>query len=306
MPQLTKKIICIAIIIGIGAISFFLAAPRAKDISNYPKTIETLESIENKAIVMTGTSIALATAASLVPGDAARPIADKLADVAGYMLIVYIAIIMEKYLLALTGILTFKILVPAALALIALSIALPAIDGKTQLKKIGAKFLLVGIMMWILVPTSTALTNLMNDTYGANFGTELKAEENALETPGEMEDAEKAAGETENSNGTSADEAQNAQSELSLKKMWDSITDKTSKVTESVKDKVSSGAQEFQNSLNNMLEGAAVLIVTTCIIPLAVFVLFVWIIKAVTRMNFTLRLPKASRLIAEARNEQSE
>lgn len=306
MPRLTKKIICIAIIIGIGAISFFLAAPWAKDISNYPKTIETLESIENKAIVMTGTSIALATAASLVPGDAARPIADKLADVAGYMLIVYIAIIMEKYLLALTGILTFKILVPAALALIALSVALPAIDGKIRLKKIGAKFLLVGIMMWILVPTSTALTNLMNDTYDANFGTELKAEENALETPGEIEDAEKEPAEAENSNGTSADEGQNAQSELSLKKMWDSITDKTSKVTESVKDKVSSGAQEFQNSLNNMLEGVAVLIVTTCIIPLAVFVLFVWIIKAVTRMNFTMRLPKASRLIAEARNEQSE
>ena len=160
--------------------------------------------------------------------------------------------------------------------------------------------------MWILVPTSTALTNLMNDTYDANFGTELKAEENALETPGEIEDAEKEPAEAENSNGTSADEGQNAQSELSLKKMWDSITDKTPKVTESVKDKVSSGAQEFQNSLNNMLEGVAVLIVTTCIIPLAVFVLFVWIIKAVTRMNFTMRLPKASRLIAEARNEQSE
>ena len=63
--------------------------------------METLDSIENKAIVMTGTSIALATAAALVPGDATTPIANKLADVAGYMVIVSAAIVIEKYLLAL-------------------------------------------------------------------------------------------------------------------------------------------------------------------------------------------------------------
>ena len=63
--------------------------------------METLDSIEKKAIVMTGTSIALATAAALVPGDATTPIANKLADVAGYMVIVSAAIVIEKYLLAL-------------------------------------------------------------------------------------------------------------------------------------------------------------------------------------------------------------
>ena len=36
------------------------------------------------------------------------------------------------------------------------------------------------------------------------------------------------------------------------------------------------------------------MIVTTCVIPLAVFVLFLWIIKAVTRMNFAIKPPKAS------------
>ena len=52
-----KKIICIAVIIAIGCISFFAIAPWAKNTANYPKTIETLNSIENKAVVMTGTSI---------------------------------------------------------------------------------------------------------------------------------------------------------------------------------------------------------------------------------------------------------
>ena len=285
--QRTKKIICIAVIIAIGCVSFFALAPWAENPANYQKTIETLDSIENKAIVMTGTSIALATAAALVPGDATTPIANKLADIAGYMIIVYIAIIIEKYLLALTGVVTFKILIPIALVLIALSIALPVIGDRIHLKKIGAKFLLIGIMIWILVPTSTAVTNLINDTYDANYGTEMKVEENSFETLDEIEKQKEEEG-------------------FSLKEMWNSITDKTSEVTNSVKAKASAGVVEFQNSLNNMLEGVAVMIVTTCVIPIAVLFLFLRIIKTITGMNFTIKLPKASKLINARKGDENE
>ena len=58
---------------------------------------------------------------------------------------------------------------------------------------------------------------------------------------------------------------------------------------------------EFQNSLNKMIEGVAVMIVTTCIIPLCVLILFLWIVKMVTGLNFAVpslkKLPKASRLL---------
>ena len=135
--ELTKKIICVIILIAIGCVSFFVAAPWAGDPANYEKTTETLDNLENKAIIMTGTAAALATAAALVPGDATTPIANKLADVAGYMVIVYVAIILEKYLLTMTGFAAFKILVPAALLLIAVSILLTGTDGKIKLRKIA-------------------------------------------------------------------------------------------------------------------------------------------------------------------------
>ena len=58
---------------------------------------------------------------------------------------------------------------------------------------------------------------------------------------------------------------------------------------------------EFQNSLNKMIEGVAVMIVTTCIIPLCVLILFLWIVKNVTGLKITVpslkKLPKASRLL---------
>ena len=64
---------------------------------------------------------------------------------------------------------------------------------------------------------------------------------------------------------------------------------------------------EFQNSLNKMIEGVAVMIVTTCIIPLCVLILFLWIVKTVAGLNFAMpglkKLPKASRLLKKSNEE---
>ena len=81
--EFMKKIVCIIVLAVIGCMSFFWAAPQARNPESYEKTIETLDGLENKALVMTASSTALATAAALVPGDATSPIANKLADIAG-------------------------------------------------------------------------------------------------------------------------------------------------------------------------------------------------------------------------------
>ena len=76
--EFMKKILCIIVLVVIGCMAFFWAAPQARNQESYEKTIETLDSLENKALVMTASSTALATAAALVPGDATSPIANKL------------------------------------------------------------------------------------------------------------------------------------------------------------------------------------------------------------------------------------
>ena len=289
--EFVKKIICIIICVAIGAASFFWAAPKAQNPESYEKTIETLDSLENKALVMTASSTALATAAALVPGDVTTPIANKLADVAGYMVIVYIAIIIEKYLLAMTGLVAFKILLPIALAAIGISFFLKGETGKVTLRRLACKLAVLGILLWALVPTSALVTNIINDTYDMSYSTESKLEEEVLKSVDEIEAEEKEA--------ESSDKEE--KEDFSIKNLWNNIVDKTSDVTETVKGKVSDGAVEFQNSLNKMIEGVAVMIVTTCIIPLCVLILFLWIVKNVTGLNITVpslkKLPKASRLL---------
>lgn len=279
--EFMKKIVCIIVLAVIGCMSFFWAAPQARNPESYEKTIETLDGLENKALVMTASSTALATAAALVPGDATSPIANKLADIAGYMVIVYIAIIIEKYLLAMTGLVAFKILIPIALVAIGISIFLKEGKGKVTLRRLACKLALLGILLWALVPTSALVTNIVNDTYDMSYSVETELEEGVLESIEEIEAEEK--------------------EDFSIKNLWNSIVDKTGAVTETVKEKVSDGVVEFQNSLNKMIEGVAVMIVTTCIIPLCVLILFLWIVKMVTGLNFAVpslkKLPKASRLL---------
>ncbi len=288
--EFVKKIICIIICVAIGAASFFWAAPTAQNPESYEKTIETLDSLENKALVMTASSTALATAA-LVPGDVTTPIANKLADVAGYMVIVYVAIIMEKYLLAMTGLVAFKILLPIALAAIGISFFLKGETGKVTLRRLACKLAVLGILLWALVPTSALVTNIINDTYDMSYGVETELEVGVLESIDEIEAEEEAAEKS----------GEEEKEDFSIKNLWNNIVDKTSAVTETVKGKVSDGVVEFQNSLNKMIEGVAVMIVTTCVIPLCVLILFLWIVKNVTGLNITVpslkKLPKASRLL---------
>lgn len=54
---------------------------------------------------------------TLLPGDTATPIAEKMADVSGYLLVVLCAIYLEKYLVTITGYVAFTYLIPIACGL---------------------------------------------------------------------------------------------------------------------------------------------------------------------------------------------
>ena len=97
--SMQKHLIYSLICIAIALISFFAISNWATSADTYSRIINTLNELQKKALELTGTATALAAGAAAIPGDATTPIANKLADVAGYMVIVYAVIIIEKYLL---------------------------------------------------------------------------------------------------------------------------------------------------------------------------------------------------------------
>lgn len=63
---------------------------------------------------MTDATTATSALITLIPGDVGTPIAEKVADLSGYLLIVLCAIFLEKYLVTITGYAAFKIFIPVA------------------------------------------------------------------------------------------------------------------------------------------------------------------------------------------------
>lgn len=141
-----KKLINSVILLIIAGILFFVVSKWASSVDSYTKILDTLNEMQKKALALTGASTALATGAAAIPGDATTPLANKLMDMAGYMVIVYAVIIIEKYLLTLTGYLAFKILIPVAL-LILVGTQFMNEEWHYFLKKIAIKGILIGVAL---------------------------------------------------------------------------------------------------------------------------------------------------------------
>lgn len=283
--NMRKKLINSAILIIIAAILFFGVSKWATSVDSYSKILDTLNTLQKKALALTGTSTALATGAAAIPGDATTPLANKLMDMAGYMVIVYAVIIIEKYLLTITGYLAFKILIPIALVIL---IGTQFINGEWQrfLKKIAIKGILIGTALWLLVPTSVFVTNVINDTYANSSVSENKLIEKSTKAQETNEKSEEKDDKKENP---------------SITGFAKGFTDKVKNVAKDAGNAVTGKAEEFQEAFNQMIEKIAVMIVTTCVIPLVVLFSFTWILKLITGLNIPSlsfkKLPKSSKII---------
>lgn len=292
------RIILAVVLIMAAAAAFFVIGDRASSADSYSGSMETLKEIQGQAMGMTASAAGLATIAAAVPGDATTPIANKLMDLAGYMVIVYVAITVEKYLLTLTGLVAFKILVP--LGLLALAVTMVFLHDRKGLAEricqVAVKCMLLGVLLWALVPVSLWTTNLIQQTYETAYAdSTAAAEESAREQ------------ETGDAGSSEADDADDEKSSL-----WGFLDEVRVKAGEAV-EKAGSAADEkvaeLKLALNRMIEGIAVMIVTTCVIPICVLLLFLLLLRTVTGMNFSVpgvrNLTKASGVIRK-QNVESE
>ena len=82
------RVICVAAAVILALASIFGVAKLTTDPAFYQKSIAALEEKQETVLELTAASTAASAAITLLPGDTATPIADKLADLSGYFLIV--------------------------------------------------------------------------------------------------------------------------------------------------------------------------------------------------------------------------
>ena len=148
-----KKWIGIVLLLVFAILSFSAGAKYASDPEHHKATIAALD--EKKGTVLELTVAATATSAliTLIPGDVGTPIAEKVADLSGYLLIVLCAVYLEKYLVTLTGYAAFKLFIPAACVLFAGNLILK----NRSIGRLARRLLAFGICIFLVVPASQAV-----------------------------------------------------------------------------------------------------------------------------------------------------
>ena len=244
-----------ALLVALGLLSAFWMAGKAADPASHAAVMAALEEKQGTVLELTAASTAASAAITLLPGDTATPIAEKLADLSTGFLLVLCAIYLEKYLLTVAGYAAFRILVPAACALLAVSL----FWRQAWSRALARRLLVFAAAIVLVIPVSVGVSDLIENTYQASLEATLDAAREATE---EVTDT---AGTAEEDEGF-------------FSGLW-------SKVTEGVTGAVSGVSEQVGEMVNRFLEALAVLLVTSCVIPLLVLAFFVWLAKLLVRVS---------------------
>ena len=267
-----KKIIFALIPIVIALLSFFVIARFTSSTEFNAKTIQSLDDKKTTVMELAAASTAASAAITLIPGDVGTPIANKLADLSSYFLIVLCAIYLEKYLVTITGYAAFKILVPIACVFFSGYL----LWRKEILRVVAQKFLLFGLAVYLVIQASVKVADMIETTYASSIESTI---ETAKQTTDEIESETGESGQVDDK---SSNEKSQSDSDSDSKENAGGFF---SGLFNKVQEGVSTATANVENVLNNFIEALAILLVTSCLIPILVLIFFVWLVKMLLGLN---------------------
>ncbi len=276
---LKQKLLAAALLLALALVLFFPVAQKTSEPAFHQHSIESLEKKQETVLELTAASTAASAAITLLPGDTATPIADKLADLSGYFLIVLCAIFLEKYLLTITAGAAFRVLLPLACVLLAASLFF----YRDTLRMIAKKLALFGLALVLIIPTSVWVSDTIEDTYRASIDATIESAKQTTEAIGEA-----------------TDDSADSDAKTGLSGLF-------SKVTEGISSAATAAVDKLKSVLNDFLEALAVMLVTSCLIPVLVLVFFVWLVKLFLGADLPApRLPARAKSPAGSGSESGE
>lgn len=171
--------------------------------------------------------------------------------------IVLAVLYLEKYLLTILSTLAFGALIPLALGLFCAALLMHNNLSTSRVMRVaGIRVLVVAAVLLFLVPTSVWVTERVDSMYQSS-----------------IEQAETDAAANQDQGQDQVPEGEKNENKGFLDSLIDMVTD--------AGEALANGAQSITDSVvaqvNNLIEGAVVMIVTSCVIPLLVLVAFLWL-----------------------------
>lgn len=239
--------------------------------ATYTNTIASLDEKMGNVLSLTAACTVASTAVTAVPDDIGTPIANQLAEYTEYLLLIFSVLLAEKYMLTILGLVSFRIALPLAMLL-----TVPYMKRKAYgLHQIAWKLTAFLLALYLVIPVSMGISDSIAKTFDISFQETIEASEQfRLE-------------ETENN----------------------SLWEKMSETVKYAADSVTHLPQKASDMMNRFIQSIAVMIVTSCIIPLLVLIFALRMAKMLTgneiqwrmppRENHRRQIPQESREIME-------
>jgi FtsZ-binding cell division protein ZapB len=248
-----NRIIALGILILIAAVSFFYVSKLVTKPEFNASTIESLDEKKETVMRLTLAAAASSTALTLIPGDAAMPVANEIAKLSSYFIIILSAILLEKMLIAVVGHVVFIYIIPFACFFGILYLY----TKKEILLSVAIKLSIFGIVLFLAIPASIQISNLIDESYQFSLNQALETVEQNKEY-------------IEEKNNELSEEEKN----------WmGKIGDYVSKVTSDIGNRLSDMVSKGEDTLAAFLDATSILIITSCVIPIVIILIFIGIIK---------------------------
>ena len=234
------KVTIIALLIFVAVFSLTVIAPWAANPDNHTHAIEQTDEKINTVMTLSGGAAATSATLSLLPGDICTPLAEQLAELAKYFLVVLSSLYLEKFMICITGAIAFAVLVPLACLIFAAAL----IADKDRWKETAGKIAVFAIIIFLIVPASVKISDMV-------YQTQVEKVNNTVEDYNQLD--------------IESDSEGGVLGELST-------------LTGTTIDRIT-------RFISELMESLAVMLVTSCIIPILVFVLLVWLSKTIFNSN---------------------
>lgn len=249
--KLSPRRLGIIVLLVVALISMFFS-PIASSPEFHESTIASLNEKKITVTELTAATALASVAIAAVPGDSTTPISTQISELSTKLLLVISAIMLEKSLVCVLGWVTFLWMIPLACVL-----GILYLFKKTKiLLKLAISFGILGIVMFLLIPTSVKIGNYIDETFQVNQT---------------IEAAKQAAGEI----GENEDEDE--EEEKGEKGLGDRLADFGNNLVSGL----TSSFGSMENALGNLMDAIAALLITSCAIPVLVLLIFVWVFKIV-------------------------
>ncbi len=252
------KLISLFLLTVLAVLSVGYLSPYASSASFHSASIATLEEQKQTAMSLTATVTAASYAVSSLPNDTATPIAEQLADLTGPLLVVVCVIYLEKFLLTTTGFVSFTLLVPLACLLFGVNLFRPG----EALRSWAIKVMIFALLLFAMVPTGVTITNLVQETFQESINQTFATAEKFTE---EVEVVQE-------------------QDSSTLVQFFEGIGESVVRLFDMAK-----------NVLSTLTDAIAVLLITTCAIPLLTLMFFVRAIRILFGLQIRLPMPHPRR-----------